>query len=58
MQSICFSEYSESLREMGACLLEKTALNDDEESGKVKENFILLSSLLFLLLLLFNDMNK
>ncbi|XP_024017609.1 uncharacterized protein At2g33490 isoform X2 [Morus notabilis] len=25
----------ESLREMGACLLEKTALNDDEESGKV-----------------------
>ena len=30
-----FSEFSESLREMGACLLEKTALNDDEESGKV-----------------------
>lgn len=28
-------EFSESLREMGACLLEKTALNDDEESGKV-----------------------
>jgi len=26
---------------MGACLLEKTALNDDEESGKVKENFII-----------------
>ncbi|KAK2993596.1 hypothetical protein RJ640_030903 [Escallonia rubra] len=29
------SEFSESLREMGDCLLEKTALNDDEESGKV-----------------------
>ncbi|CAN1137209.1 Uncharacterized protein At2g33490 [Linum perenne] len=28
-------ELSESWREMGACLLEKTALNDDEESGKV-----------------------
>ncbi|KDP23289.1 hypothetical protein JCGZ_23122 [Jatropha curcas] len=28
-------EFSESLREMGACLLEKTALNDDEESGRV-----------------------
>ncbi|XP_057508799.1 uncharacterized protein At2g33490-like isoform X2 [Actinidia eriantha] len=28
-------EFSESLREMGACFLEKTALNDDEESGKV-----------------------
>ncbi|KAI4343432.1 hypothetical protein L6164_010780 [Bauhinia variegata] len=28
-------EFSESLREMGACLLKKTALNDDEESGKV-----------------------
>ncbi|XWS54050.1 hypothetical protein CRYUN_Cryun10bG0055300 [Craigia yunnanensis] len=28
-------EFSESLREMGACLLAKTALNDDEESGKV-----------------------
>ncbi|CAL5368639.1 unnamed protein product [Camellia sinensis] len=25
----------ESLRDMGTCLLEKTALNDDEESGKV-----------------------
>jgi hypothetical protein len=47
MQSICFSEFSESLREMGACLLEKTALNDDEESGKVKENFILLSFFCF-----------
>lgn len=34
-ESIAFiSEFSESLREMGACLLEKTALNDDEESGK------------------------
>ncbi|KAI8526789.1 hypothetical protein RHMOL_Rhmol12G0023800 [Rhododendron molle] len=29
------TEFSESLREMGACLLEKTALNDDEESGEV-----------------------
>ncbi|KAE9454803.1 hypothetical protein C3L33_13319, partial [Rhododendron williamsianum] len=29
------SEFSESLREMGSCLLEKTALNDDEESGEV-----------------------
>ncbi|CDY37713.1 BnaA04g19550D [Brassica napus] len=28
-------EFSESLRELGACLLEKTALNDDEESGEV-----------------------
>ncbi|XAR48222.1 hypothetical protein NMG60_11030972 [Bertholletia excelsa] len=28
-------EFSESLRELGACLLEKTALNDDDESGKV-----------------------
>ncbi|XP_073031038.1 uncharacterized protein At2g33490-like isoform X3 [Primulina eburnea] len=28
-------EFSESLREMGDCLLEKTALSDDEESGKV-----------------------
>ncbi|KAL8121426.1 uncharacterized protein At2g33490 isoform X2 [Apium graveolens] len=28
-------EFSESLREMGDCLLEKTALNEDEESGKV-----------------------
>ncbi|CAN1295846.1 Uncharacterized protein At2g33490 [Linum perenne] len=27
-------EFSESLREMGTCLLEKTALHDDEESGK------------------------
>ncbi|KAF9622385.1 hypothetical protein IFM89_031188 [Coptis chinensis] len=27
-------EFSVSLREMGACLLEKTALNDDEESGE------------------------
>ncbi|XP_058093039.1 uncharacterized protein At2g33490-like [Magnolia sinica] len=31
----CAFEFSESLREMGACLLEKTALNDDEESGRV-----------------------
>ncbi|CAL0321581.1 unnamed protein product [Lupinus luteus] len=28
-------EFSESLREMGTCLLEKTALNDDDESGKI-----------------------
>ncbi|XP_072992639.1 uncharacterized protein At2g33490 [Typha latifolia] len=28
-------EFSESLREMGTCLLEKIALNDDEESGRV-----------------------
>ncbi|KZV51429.1 hypothetical protein F511_37607 [Dorcoceras hygrometricum] len=28
-------EFSESLSEMGDCLLEKTALSDDEESGKV-----------------------
>ncbi|KAH8512956.1 hypothetical protein H0E87_006314 [Populus deltoides] len=31
----CAFEFSESLREMGACLLAKTALNDDEESGRV-----------------------
>lgn len=38
---IYFSEFSESLRELGACLLEKTALNnDDEESGKSRENII------------------
>ncbi|XP_024988079.1 uncharacterized protein At2g33490-like [Cynara cardunculus var. scolymus] len=28
-------EFSESLREMGDCLLEKTSLNDDEDSGRV-----------------------
>ncbi|KAG0489881.1 hypothetical protein HPP92_006744 [Vanilla planifolia] len=28
-------EFSEALREMGTCLLEKTSLNDDEESGRV-----------------------
>ncbi|CAJ1789632.1 unnamed protein product [Sphenostylis stenocarpa] len=28
-------EFAESLQEMGTCLLEKTSLNDDEESGKV-----------------------
>ncbi|KAG6736959.1 hypothetical protein POTOM_060093 [Populus tomentosa] len=28
-------EFSESVREMGACLLEKTASNDDEEGGRV-----------------------
>ncbi|KAJ4823191.1 hypothetical protein Tsubulata_015138 [Turnera subulata] len=27
-------EFSESLRELGSCLLEKTALHDDEESGR------------------------
>ncbi|KAE8716475.1 somatic embryoproteinsis receptor kinase 1-like [Hibiscus syriacus] len=31
----CAYEFSESLREMGTCLLAKTALNDDEESGGV-----------------------
>ncbi|MCL7035077.1 hypothetical protein MKW94_027078 [Papaver nudicaule] len=29
------SEFSESLREMGTCLLEQSALNDDEQSGNV-----------------------
>lgn len=33
--SYLISEFSESLRELGDCLLEKTALNDDEESGKL-----------------------
>ncbi|XP_002512882.2 uncharacterized protein At2g33490 [Ricinus communis] len=28
-------EFSESLQEMGSCLLEKTALHDDEQSGRV-----------------------
>ncbi|RDX83166.1 hypothetical protein CR513_35946, partial [Mucuna pruriens] len=28
-------EFAESLQEMGTCLLEKTSLNEDEESGKV-----------------------
>jgi hypothetical protein len=28
-------EFSESLKEMGDCLLEKTALNEDEDTGKV-----------------------
>ncbi|KAL6960380.1 hypothetical protein U1Q18_038145 [Sarracenia purpurea var. burkii] len=28
-------EFSESLRDMGTCLLERTALNDDDESSKV-----------------------
>ncbi|KAK8938680.1 hypothetical protein KSP39_PZI011361 [Platanthera zijinensis] len=28
-------EFSEALREMGTCLLEKTALHDDEDSGRV-----------------------
>ncbi|XP_026660721.1 uncharacterized protein At2g33490-like isoform X2 [Phoenix dactylifera] len=28
-------EFSEALQEMGTCLLEKTALTDDEESGRV-----------------------
>lgn len=32
---ISVSEFSESLREMGDCLLEKTALNDEEETGKL-----------------------
>lgn len=29
------SEFSESLEEYGSCLLEKTSLNDDEESGEL-----------------------
>ncbi|KAK1569235.1 hypothetical protein Q3G72_034200 [Acer saccharum] len=28
-------EFSESLREMGSCLLDKTSLHDDEESGRI-----------------------
>ncbi|XP_020080184.1 uncharacterized protein At2g33490-like [Ananas comosus] len=28
-------EFSEALEEMGSCLLEKTALNDDEDSSKL-----------------------
>uniref|UniRef100_A0A7N0T837 Hydroxyproline-rich glycoprotein family protein n=1 Tax=Kalanchoe fedtschenkoi TaxID=63787 RepID=A0A7N0T837_KALFE len=28
-------EFSESLRDMGSCILEKTALNDDERTGEV-----------------------
>ncbi|KAH7577154.1 hypothetical protein JRO89_XS01G0213600 [Xanthoceras sorbifolium] len=28
-------EFSESLREMGSCLLEKTSLHEDEESGRI-----------------------
>ncbi|CAM8985126.1 unnamed protein product [Rhodiola kirilowii] len=28
-------EFSESLRDMGSCILEKTALNDDEKTGEV-----------------------
>ncbi|RVW31980.1 Uncharacterized protein CK203_097479 [Vitis vinifera] len=31
----CQHQFSESLKELGGCLLEKTALNEDEESGKV-----------------------
>ncbi|XP_011036141.1 PREDICTED: uncharacterized protein At2g33490-like isoform X2 [Populus euphratica] len=31
----CAYEFSESVREMGACLLEKTASNDDEEGRRV-----------------------
>jgi hypothetical protein len=33
-------EFSESLQEMGTCLLEKTALNDDEESGEWVNFFV------------------
>ncbi|KAF4397542.1 hypothetical protein G4B88_027282 [Cannabis sativa] len=32
---VALAEFSESLREMGTCLLEKTALHDDEDSGRV-----------------------
>lgn len=35
-----FLEFSVSLQEMGACLLEKTALNDDEDSGTLNVNFL------------------
>lgn len=28
------SEFSESLGELGSCLLKRTALNDDEDSGE------------------------
>lgn len=30
----CVPEFAQSLQEMGTCLLEKTSLNDDEESGE------------------------
>lgn len=36
-----FSEFSESLREMGVCLLQKIALNDDEESGELYTSCII-----------------
>lgn len=42
------SEFSESLREMGDCLLEKTALNDDEESGELAISFVLFLCLNFI----------
>lgn len=29
-----FAEFSEALKELGTCLLKKTALDDNEESGK------------------------
>jgi len=29
-----FTEFSEALHEMGTCLVEKTALNEDEENGE------------------------
>lgn len=45
-------ETSESLREMGDCLLEKTALIDDEESGKV---LLMLGKLQFELQKLFDS---
>lgn len=43
-QGHLFSEFSESLREMGECLLEKTAMNDDEESGEWKFHIFLVST--------------
>lgn len=33
-------EFSVSLQEMGACLLQKTALNEDEDSGMLNLNFL------------------
>ena len=40
MEEVChltpamLAEFSVSLGEMGSCLVEKTSINDDEESGK------------------------
>jgi len=40
------TEFSEALDEMGTCLLEKTALNEDEDSGKVHQTSVFLSHVL------------